>query len=153
MQNWGFPLINILYRQRFLVVLVSGLFFVEAAFACSCRYRSVQERFDDADFVFSAMVIAAELLIDPDSESWSSMDKIKITLEPRKEYKQDSSQLKFLYTNAGGASCGISVTIGKVYTFLVDESGFVGLCGGTIKNTESEEFYDFLLERGLLNNQ
>jgi hypothetical protein len=132
------------------LIVLSMLLMGEICFACTCAYTPVSDRFDRAEFAFSAEVIAVEIQIDPEAKYRSTMDKVKITLGPRQEYKKDSSQLEFLYTFAGGASCGVSLSIGQSYTFFVGENGFVSLCGSTVRTEELEEFYDLLVERSLV---
>lgn len=133
----------------FIVSLVA-LFYANACFACSCAYQPIQERFDNAKYAFSAKIIATDIQRDPDSKSWSSMDKVKITIGPRSEYKKDSSHLEFLYTYAGGSSCGVSVTIGETYTFLLGEKGFVHLCGSIVSSHESTDFHNILVKMELI---
>jgi hypothetical protein len=131
-----------------LVVAVCFIFLSQDLMACRSIKRSIPERFDEAKFAFSAEVIAAEKFEYVDPEELFTIKRIRISLGPRSEYKDDSSQLKYVYTNADGATCGISITIGKIYTLLVDESGVI-FSGDVIDREEWSEFYNLLLERGI----
>jgi len=142
-------------RAKVAMALIS-LLYAASSLACSCASTSISERFDQFEYVFSAEILAAELLVKPDATIRSTADEIRIKTGIRNDFKGNSSDLEYLYTNAGGSSCGIQVTVGSTHTFLVNESGMVFLCGGTVKSEEGATFYQLLKDRNLLedrNNQ
>ena len=81
--------------------------------------------------------------------SFSSMDRIEIKFDPLKNYKGPSSELEFLYTFRGGASCGFEVVIGSIQTFFVKKGKIIGKCGGVLRKDDSAEFYSYVAEKGL----
>lgn len=125
------------------------LLFTMPCMACSCASTPINERFDEFQYVFSAEIVAAELLDDPNSPIRSNGDKIQIKTGTRDDFKADSSALKFLYTNSAGSACGINVTIGHIHTFLVNENGHVSLCGSVVRQEENAAFYQLLKDRSL----
>lgn len=139
-------------RANVAMALIS-LLCVGSCLACSCASKPISERFDQFEYVFSAEILAAELLVEPDATIRSTADKIRIKTGIRNDYKGNASELEYLYTNAGGSSCGIKVTIGRTHTFLVNENGMVFLCGGTVKNKERAAFYQFLKDRNLIEDR
>ena len=126
------------------------LLFTMPCMSCSCASTPINERFDEFKYVFSAEILAAELLLDPESTIRSNGDKIQIKTGTRDDFKGDSSALEYLYTNSDGSACGINVTIGHIHTFLVNENGRVSLCGGVVRQEENAAFYQLLKDRNLI---
>ena len=141
-----------------LWVLIGLFTVVGDANACSCASRSIEERFENADYVFTATIIGAKLeglartTIEEkkrDKVAFSSMDKIQVGFDPLKNYKGSSSELEFLYTFRGGASCGFAVVIGSIQTFFVKKGKNIGKCDGVLRNDDAHEFYDYVAKKGL----
>ena len=142
-----------------ILFVMAGVFIIVGDVkACSCRVVSIEKRFDRADYVFTATIIGARLegvtrtTIEEkikDKIHYSTMDQIQIEFDPLKNYKGSSSELDFLYTNRGGASCGIEVIVGSIQTFFVKKGGAVSLCGGVLRNDQATDFYDYLAKEGL----
>ncbi|WP_223786564.1 hypothetical protein [Marinicella meishanensis] len=135
-----------------MMALLSFLYSTQSK-ACSCAHATVSERFDDADYVFSAEIIAAEMVADPNAEYDNSYDTFKIVMGPRGEYRNDSTSLEFLYTDISEASCGVRVTIGARHTFMVKDNGRVYLCGSLVERNEQQAFQQLLLDRKLIEPQ
>jgi len=141
-----------------LWVVIGLLGTVEDVKACSCASASIETRFVNADYVFTAVIISASLegqsrtTIEKKTKnkmSFSSMDRIEIEFDPLKNYKGSSSDLKYIYTFRGGASCGFEVVIGSIQTFFVKRGKIVGKCGGVLRKGDASEFYAYVAEKGL----
>ena len=125
------------------------IFIAEPSLACSCAYKTIEERFDEADYAFTAEVIAAKIDLDPDIEYRTTGEKVLITIGSARNYKGDSSELKELYTYSSAGACGVAITVARAYTFLVNKNGQVHLCGSVVGKEEWREFRILLMRRGL----
>ena len=141
-----------------LWVLIGLLITVGEANACSCAETSIEARFENADYVFTATIIGGRLeglartTIEEkkrDKVSYSSMDKIQVEFDPLKNYKGSSSELEFLYTHRGSESCGFEVVVGSIQTFFVKKGKIVGKCSGVLRDKDAHEFYDYVTKMGL----
>jgi hypothetical protein len=116
---------------------------IASAHACSCAIQTLEQRFEKTQYAFSAKIIAGRIIKEPTTGG----DQIEIELGPHTDHKGDSSHLKFLYTMEHASACGITVKIGRNYTFLVNENGRVYRCGSVVSQEEWLEFLKLVKEK------
>ncbi len=110
--------------------------------ACSCIAASIEDHFENADFVFRAKVISVDIVPIPKEllESEGLDPKLfgvshsvrRAKVEVITNYKGDSDDVTHLYTETSGAACSIWIEKGDDFVFFTTESGRIGLCGGSL---------------------
>ena len=113
--------------------------------ACSCEYLPLQERFEKADYVFTAKVIGVRLEGEsrtvaghPDDTVYPGSQILEFDFDPLVDHKGESSEIDFLQTLRG--SCEPNLNLGQVYTFLVEKDKQIGICGSILSRKEEQEF-------------
>lgn len=126
---------------------------VESAQACSCASSTVQERFVEADYVFTAKVIGHRVEGEkrthsghPDDTTDAKSQVLEIEFDPLVDHKGDSSQIVYLRTSQWDMSCGVDLTLGQVYTFFVAKGAYIGSCGSVLSKKEESEFLELVRE-------
>ena len=121
-----------------LVITLLAITVPNLSFACSCAMQNPEEYFEQADYVFSAIVISTKLASGSRTEpsqskspNWSSMHEVNVFFDPIENFKGDSADLAHLTTAISEATCGVSMWPGQSWIFFVLESGFVSLCDGS----------------------
>ena len=119
--------------------------------ACSCARSSIASRFNNADYVFTATVIGLRLKDEARTLAGYEGDKfgteaemLQIEFNPLVDHKGSSSEIDYLYTFRDSATCGVSVYLGAVYTFFVEENKVIGLCGSVLSKEEEQDFTNLI---------
>jgi hypothetical protein len=121
--------------------------FAASANACSCTDANLEEQLGHASQVFVARVTSVRDLMDERTRErmrageeidGDSEYGLRATYSVLRTIKGDATAVHELSTGYNSAECGIHLYPGNTYLVLTDESGHVGLCGGT-REVEAEE--------------
>ena len=138
--------------------VVIGVFVsVEDVKACFCAPTTIEQRFEYSDYVFTAIIIDANLdgLSKTEIREKTVNDlggfgiHVEIKFDTLIDYKGSSSELEYLYTAKNSGMCGLSLEIGSTQTFFVGRGKIVGSCGGVLRSNDVSEFDEYVEEHGL----
>ncbi len=133
-------------KQIFL--LIAGLLIGAPAIACSCRTGiPIEQRFDRAAFVVSAIVTEVDEIAVPDflrgsdllrRKSWHFASRlVQGSIQVTSSLKGNAESLHSIYTHPHSSTCGLPLVRGREYLFFVGEGRLVGLCGGNVRRGSS----------------
>ena len=121
----------------------------QSALACSCVDLTVQERFENADHVFTAKVIGVHLQGENRTIAGHPNDTVEpnsiileYSFDPLVDHKGDSSEVDFLRTMR--SSCEPNLNLGQLYTFFVHKGEYIGGCGSVLSTSEEQEFLQLI---------
>lgn len=118
--------------SRGLPWIVAGTVFLTAdAWACSCGYVSLEQRYEAAENVFTAVVTGGSY--DPSLER----ESVRSTFEVRTVFK-GSLPFSTLSSHPEDGTCGFALEVGVEYLFFLRDSGEVGLCPSPVAAPDAQ---------------
>lgn len=121
-----------------LAVMLASVVAVESSFACSCYPSNLEQNFERSPFVFTAVIVSVEFVECLNKPSKLECTDYEAGFDVTKVFK-GNIPFTVIKSHVGGATCGMSLTVGQEYLFFTDDSGSVSLCSGNINITRSNE--------------
>lgn len=107
------------------------------AYACSCAGANLEQRYQGAKNVFTAVITNIEFVECPDRNPTFECTNWEAQFETTRLFK-GGTPFDVISSHVGGASCGISLAVGVEYLFFMGDSGKTGLCSGTTSTTGAD---------------
>lgn len=114
-------------RAILLAVLMCAGLAPGLAMACSCASPSLENRYEQSQNVFTALVTGGKAT----SERVGNSPKLKTYFEVTEKFK-GTIPFDYFSSHADGNSCGISLQVGVEYLIFAPDTGKIGLCSGIV---------------------
>jgi hypothetical protein len=119
-------------RSLLSLVLAAALFGGHAAFACSFRSSTLEQKVDSAEIIFIGCISeVAEIPNSPEGADRFENPPVRARFQVLDSIKGDPTKVQFLRSGYGGGDCGIPFVVGRRYLVYTSQGGQVFLPGGS----------------------